>query len=65
MHAPTCCFAVQESFVGYRLDTADLKGPAAVIKVDLPDLAMCVKKGTIIHLMDGAITIDVSACRSG
>jgi hypothetical protein len=45
--------------VGYRVSSVDPDGPTVVIKVDLPDIAMCVKKGTIIHLMDGAVTIDV------
>ncbi|KAF5842974.1 pyruvate kinase [Dunaliella salina] len=42
----------EANFVGYRTHAKDPTEPAAVIKVDLPDLAMCVKKGSIIHLMD-------------
>jgi len=55
----------EANFVGYRTDAKDSTEPAAVIKVDLPDLAMCVKKGSIIHLMDGAVTIDVEDINTG
>lgn len=52
--------ATQETFIGYKTGISDGSGPAAVIKVDLPDIAMVVKRGSVIHLMDGAVTIDVS-----
>ncbi|GFH12677.1 pyruvate kinase, partial [Haematococcus lacustris] len=44
----------EDTFVGYR--TAD---GGVRLGVDLPDVAVVVKKGTCLHLMDGAIALEV------
>ncbi|KAL6747633.1 pyruvate kinase [Haematococcus lacustris] len=44
----------EDTFVGYRTTDGGVR-----LGVDLPDVAVVVKKGTCLHLMDGAIALEV------